>query len=343
MNKNFFGKFNLTAVKKIFSIINRFLARFFKGIGRAYIWSKRGLVSFSKTRIFKISIQVILVLAVFLSLIQAAFAVMIYGFKADDKITKTVASVLPYPIAVANYDFVTYKEYQNEKDYIHHFYAATEQEGIDYNMIDGQILDQLIENKLVSYEAMRYGATVSKQEVDDAINNIIVQNGGQEKVEKVLNDLYGLTLGQFRRLVKTQIVRDKINDQIIARVEVRHILIRVDSSASDKQVADAKTKIEKVKKEIDGGLDFGEAAKKYSEDTGSADQGGLLESFARGEMVDEFSDAAFTTPVGQISEPIRTEFGWHLIKVESKTGTIDMKFSDWIDGLKNKSLILKFF
>ena len=129
---------------------------------------------------------------------------------------------------------------------------------------------------------------------------------------------------------------------MILKVKVSHILIRVDKDATADKVDAAKAKIDDLKKQIDNGADFAEVAKKSSEDTGSADQGGSLDAFTQGEMVQEFADAAFATPVGKISDPVRTEFGWHIIKVENKTGKINKSFNDWLDGIKSKSLIIKF-
>lgn len=281
-------------------------------------------------------------LVVVAAIIQVVFAVLIYGFHKDDKVTRILATAIPYPVAVANYGIITYHDYLKEKDYIHHFYAATKQENIDLKEIDKQIMEQLIENHLLASQAKRYGVEVKNSEIDEALNTIIEQNGGQEKVAKVLNDLYGLNVDQFKSLVRNQLLRDKINTDLIMKVTVRHILIRVDKDASEDKVNETKSKIESLRKEIAAGADFGETAKKNSEDVGSNEQGGSLEPFARGEMVDAFSDAAFTLNIGELSQPVRTDFGWHIIKLEAKQGKIDRKFADWLTDLVNKALVLKF-
>ncbi|MFZ5950852.1 MAG: peptidylprolyl isomerase, partial [Candidatus Rifleibacteriota bacterium] len=92
------------------------------------------------------------------------------------------------------------------------------------------------------------------------------------------------------------------------------------SSAFDneKAFAAARAEIEKIAELIKGGKDFAELARSRSQDTGSAAKGGDLGAFARGSMVKPFEDMAFTSNVGQISEPVRTQFGYHLIKVEEK-------------------------
>lgn len=309
---------------------------FFRRVFAKIASSRFGL--FIKSHTF----QIILVwLGLIIMAIQIFFGVLIYGYKSESVWVKKAAMIIPFPIAIANQDFITYNEYLNEKTYIHHFYATTQQSDIDYGAIDKEIISQLIDNKLIAFQAYKNRITVNNKEIDDTLNQIVEQNGGQENVNKVLSELYGIDLNQFRELVRTQLLREKVNNELIMRVSVSHILIRVEKDATQDKVDAAKAKIDGIKKEIDDGLDFAEAAKKYSEDTGSAEAGGKLDPFADGEMVPEFSSVAFNTLVGKISDPVRTEFGWHIIKVESKTGKIQQSFNDWLANREKKSLILR--
>jgi len=99
-------------------------------------------------------------------------------------------------------------------------------------------------------------------------------------------------------------------------VEARHILIKVASDADDETIAKAKTKAEDVfKLAKQEGQDFAELAKKESEGP-TKDKGGYLGTFKKDMMVKPFSDKAFAMQAGEISEPVRTRFGWHIIKVE---------------------------
>jgi len=106
-------------------------------------------------------------------------------------------------------------------------------------------------------------------------------------------------------------------------VTVRHILIKTPTPDADgkidpKAVEAEKAKAEDVQKQLKAGGDFGELAKKYSDDPGSAQQGGLLPPITRGRTVPEFEQAAFTTPKGQTTGIIRTSYGFHIIRVEDK-------------------------
>ena len=106
-------------------------------------------------------------------------------------------------------------------------------------------------------------------------------------------------------------------------VTVRHILIKTptpdaDGKVDQKAVDAARAKIEDIDKQLKAGASFADLAKKYSEDPGSAKDGGLLPPLTRGRTVPEFEKAAFNTPVGQTTGIIRTSYGFHIIHVEAK-------------------------
>ena len=107
------------------------------------------------------------------------------------------------------------------------------------------------------------------------------------------------------------------------QVRASHILLKTegkDAAAVEKQARD-------VLAQVKGGADFAELAKKVSEDEGSKANGGDLNFFGRGQMVPEFEQVAFTLPVGQVSDLVKSQFGYHIIKVTEKragvTRTLD--------------------
>lgn len=99
-------------------------------------------------------------------------------------------------------------------------------------------------------------------------------------------------------------------------VEARHILIKLDPDADEEADRDAKTRAEAVTKMAKSGQDFAELAKTHSEGP-TKDRGGYLGKFQQSQMVKPFADKAFSMAAGEISEPVKTQFGWHIIKVES--------------------------
>jgi len=107
----------------------------------------------------------------------------------------------------------------------------------------------------------------------------------------------------------------KANFSAPERRKASHILIQVANGADAKTVAAARKRIDAIRREYEQGAKFADLARKYSEDPGSAKKGGDLGYFERGIMEPSFEKAAFSMSVGDVSEPIRTLFGWHLIKL----------------------------
>src|ERR1700761_7655544 len=106
--------------------------------------------------------------------------------------------------------------------------------------------------------------------------------------------------------------------QMPEEVKVRHILIKVDAGADPKTDEAAKQKAEGILKQIKAGGDFAALAKANSDDPGSKEQGGELGMIQRGVTVPEFEKTAFGLQPGQVSDVIKTQFGYHIIKVEEK-------------------------
>jgi peptidyl-prolyl cis-trans isomerase C len=112
---------------------------------------------------------------------------------------------------------------------------------------------------------------------------------------------------------------DTTEEEIKKYFEDNSEMFKGDETASAKHIlVDDLEQMKEIKLEITNGMSFEEAAKKYSKCPSSA-QGGSLGSFSRGKMVPEFEDAAFKLQVGEISEPVKTQFGYHLIQLDEKT------------------------
>jgi parvulin-like peptidyl-prolyl isomerase len=109
------------------------------------------------------------------------------------------------------------------------------------------------------------------------------------------------------------------------QVKARHILIRMQGSRvpvreghKDLTDGEALAKTKEVRAKIVAGAKFEDVAKVESDDTGSGENGGDLGTFGAGQMVPEFDDVVFKAPIGQVTDPIKTAFGYHLILVEER-------------------------
>lgn len=164
---------------------------------------------------------------------------------------------------------------------------------------------------------------------------------------RILEENASFTEDNLRLLVEMQVYRDKVREDVLNELDIspeqeqvwaRHILVENEESA-----------IEVLKRIKDGGEDWSAVAAEVSLDTGNKDQGGDLGWFGRGRMVAEFEKAAFELEIGEISEPIQTEFGWHLIQAighELRTvadyeyqETLEVEFLSWLESLKNTAEI----
>ncbi|MGM9531101.1 peptidylprolyl isomerase [Intestinibacter sp.] len=125
-------------------------------------------------------------------------------------------------------------------------------------------------------------------------------------------------------------------------VTASHILISTTDDSgeelSDEKKAEAKEKAEEVLKKAKAGEDFAELAKEYSDDTSNAESGGELGAFTYGQMVEEFSKAAFALDKGEISDIVETSYGYHIIKVTDKAVT----YETTKDDVKSALLSTKF-
>ncbi len=207
-----------------------------------------------------------------------------------------------------------------------------------------QIVRQLVQNAVLDQEAKRLKVSVTKAEIDKAVqeakNNLVQQQMMQRGQPMTIDEISardGITDDLIRYSVRLQALARKCYAKTIEKtvptldtqVKVSHILIPTvllapapdakepTPAENEKRDADARTKIAGILADIKANkITFEDAAKKYSEDKGSAAQGGALPFYGRGQLDPAFEKAAFdlATP-GQITGPIKSQFGYHLIKL----------------------------
>ncbi len=191
-------------------------------------------------------------------------------------------------------------------------------------------LDLMIDSTVVSQEAKKAGVVVTDAEVNAKLNEMKKALAPSQDFDTVLRQ-NGMTAGLLFTRIKMRLQADgviknmiKKSPAIIANYrKAEHILIRVDENTSDPsgktleaKDADAKAKIEKIADEIKTKtISFEDAAKKYSEDPVSKVNGGNLGFFTKGVMAPPFEAATFSLKAGDVSAPVKTNYGYHLIKL----------------------------
>jgi len=205
-----------------------------------------------------------------------------------------------------------------------------------------ELLDAVINDKIIEREVAAKGIIVQDAEVSAYIESIKQRNNiDDEKLNEALA-AQGFTPESYRKqirqdLQKQQLIAREIRGKVSVtpeeieryyrahlseyatpdRVEVSHILLRLPEDATPDQVAAVMAKAEQVRGEIKGEDDFVAAAKRYSEDPSGAD-GGKLGWFKKGELLEPMEHAVAKLRVGQISEPVRTRLGVHILMVNDR-------------------------
>lgn len=217
-----------------------------------------------------------------------------------------------------------------------------------YKKIQADILKSMIDQKVLLEMAILDSIVIEEDEVnqslDQQIENLIIQAGGKEGAERAL----GQSIKDFRRefwyemqdrLITERYQQSLLSDITVTRediksfllvyrdslpveptkYQIRHLLRKI--KPSEEAITKTKKNLNDIRESIiSGNLSFTEAAYNYSEDPGSKTKGGVLGWVKRGSLVKNFETVAFTLSLNQISEPVETQFGLHLIETLEKKG-----------------------
>ncbi len=205
-----------------------------------------------------------------------------------------------------------------------------------------EALTAMIDDKVVALELKKEKVSVSDKEVDAEFAIYIENAGGQEAFEAALKQ-NAMTEKKFKENIIDYLSIRKI---IEPRIKITDEDIKAyfeenkDSFNEEEQVAASHILVEdeatakKVEKKLADGEDFATLAKEFSTDTMSAENGGELGLFPRGKMVAEFEKAAFSMKVDEISAPVKTEHGYHIIHVTDKKAAKKAVFSELKEEIK---------
>lgn len=198
-------------------------------------------------------------------------------------------------------------------------------------------LQSMITSELIDQEAKKANVTVTEKDIDAEIEDLKAQFGGEAAFNAALSQS-SMTVEDLRAQMPMQVkLRKILEPQVtVTDEEIQEYYDTNKASFSEEEQVRASHILVKTKEEADEilkqlkeGADFAELAKEKSADTGSAENGGDLDFFKRGDMVAEFSDAAFSLKVGEISDAVKSDYGYHIIKVtdhkDAKDYTLEEK------------------
>lgn len=197
-------------------------------------------------------------------------------------------------------------------------------------------LDSLIDQSIIKQEAEKQKIVISEQTIDKEIEGLKQSYGSEEEFNTALAT-YGTTLEKVKEDLAVSLMVEKLLEPEISiteeeiktyfeehkeefataeKVKASHIL-----TASEEEA-------KKVKEKLDAGEDFATLAKEYSTDTATSEQGGDLGFFAKGDMIAEFEEVAFSLEAGSISASVKTEYGYHIIKAVEKQAAKEANYED---------------
>lgn len=207
-----------------------------------------------------------------------------------------------------------------------------------------EVLEALILEKMLGLEMEANSVEIKDAEINEEYAKMIESYGGEEEFNKAM-EYYNFTDDSIKKNIKLNLGIEKLlgpdievtDDEILSnftenkssfdtsdKVNANHILVK-----------DEATALEVVEK-LDKGDNFSDLASEYSQDASNASNGGALGFFERGQMVPEFEEAAFGMQAGEISDPIKTDFGFHIIQVVSLEKGTQAKLEDVSDQIKDK-------
>ena len=187
------------------------------------------------------------------------------------------------------------------------------QRSLDHETLRKQVFERLVQMYVFAMEGKAEKLDQDKDLkiwIDDAVSGILARGYVTRKFKKDAN-ASEQEIEQYYNEHKSEFLKP-------AMVKASHILIKVPPNAKPGESSSALSKAGEIKKKLDKGADFAKLAAEYSDDPGSKNKGGNLGFFAKTWMVPAFSNAAFALKKGEISKPVKTRFGYHIIKVEDK-------------------------
>ena len=260
-------------------------------------------------------------------------------------------------IAVVDGTEVTREELDMLLDQAKRGYEAQKQEfpkvgTPEYQSVQTQYVAYLVQREEFRQAADDLGIEVTEKDIDKAEDEVVQSrfDGNEKEYEKALT-AQGLSKDDFRRTLETSVLTQKIFDEVTkdAKVsdedvlayytqnqsqygtpesrDVRHILISEKGTDGKVDFEKSKAKADQIYAELQGGADFAELAKQSSDDPGSKDSGGKL-TISRGQTVPEFDKTSFELEKGEVSRPVKTQYGYHVIEALSpvrpaKTTSLD--------------------
>jgi parvulin-like peptidyl-prolyl isomerase len=256
------------------------------------------------------------------------------------------ASVPSDSIAVVNGTEISKDEFDQLLDQAKKASEASKQEfpkagTPEYQSLQTQFVAYLVQREEFRQSAEELGIEITEKDVDKAEDELVKSrfDGNEKEYERALKQ-QGLTAEDYRSTLEASVLAQKLYEEVTKEIEVtgedvlayytqnqsqygtpesrdvRHILVAEKDANGQVDFEKSKAKADEIYAELEGGADFAELAKANSADPGSKDTGGKL-TISRGQTVPEFDKTSFELDAGELSQPVKTQYGYHVIEAVS--------------------------
>jgi len=284
----------------------------------------------------------------FLPTLFLLFAFPVFSFAYTDGVALKV-----------NSEIITFSEFNGKVNSELKRNGISKEDKAKVKKIKTAIVKKMVDDILVKDQAIEKEIVVEDEEVNKSIENIKKKNNISEDVFAVMLENQGVTNDEYREQIRDQIlssriINEEVNSKIIVNdedvkayyeankstfltepeIEVEHILLTLKADAPPYEHKAVLERINGIREQIIQGTSFEVMAAQYSQDP-SKGETGSIGFIKRGVTVPPFENAAFALPIGEISEPVRSPFGIHLIKVLSKKPQLELTYEEALPQAKN--------
>lgn len=268
-------------------------------------------------------LKLIVAIIALVILLIAYWTVGIYSYGFSDSVSNVLAKTLYLPAGFVGNQAIGAGEYLDDYKLLAGPLSQKREGLIDYTAkteLSDRIFFRLAANKLVADKLAQYGQSVTQKDIDSQIAMLVKQAGSQAEAEKMINNLYGLKFDQFKSLVLLP---------MMARANLQAAIV-TDESLSITAAAKARAE-EVLRLALASSTDFSALAKQYTDDEAGVNTGGDLGWVVKGQLDANWESLIFSAATGTvITTPIKSGFGFHIVKVEQKlidktTGSASVK------------------
>lgn len=277
-------------------------------------------------------------------------ALLVVGCKTSTQSGNTIDE--SEAIAKVNGELITKEKFENNLEKIERKYK--QQYGVDFSQeraakmlpaIKKKVLNRMIQEELLLQKAAEENIRVTDQEITKNLNKVKKRYKSEAQFKKQLEKA-GLSLEEIIEKIKKNLLIKKLSNKLTKNIKItekeveNYFKNNKDSFTQTVKIkashilVDTKKKANEIKDRLDSGVDFATLANKYSNGP-SSKKGGNIGFFSKGQMMPAFEKVAFNLEVGEISEPVKTKHGYHIIKVTDKKKPKKLEFEDVKNNIKS--------